>query len=156
MRASLLTAFVTVLAAAASGCRDQPAPLGPIADVVSVEASGEPGAYTFAVGIASPDTGCERYADWWEVLGDDGELLHRRVLSHSHVDEQPFVRSGGPVAIEPDRVVKIRAHMYPDGYGGRVWIGSVADGFTSYESSEPLFAALDLEGAEPQPPACRF
>jgi hypothetical protein len=34
------------------------------ADVISVEASGQPGAVRFSVGIRSPDTGCDQYADW--------------------------------------------------------------------------------------------
>ncbi|MGA9190363.1 MAG: hypothetical protein WBZ24_01400, partial [Anaerolineales bacterium] len=67
------------------------------ARVISVDVSGEEGAFTFAVEIASPDTGCDRYADWWEVVTPNGDLLYRRILLHSHVDEQPFARSGGPV-----------------------------------------------------------
>jgi hypothetical protein len=67
------------------------------ADVVDVSVSGDVGSYIFAVTIASPDSGCAQYADWWEVLGADGSLLYRRVLLHSHVTEQPFVRTGGPV-----------------------------------------------------------
>jgi len=70
-----------------------------LADVLSVEVTGSPNAYQFSVKIASPDTGCEQYADWWEVLSEDGQLLYRRILLHSHVNEQPFVRSGGPVNI---------------------------------------------------------
>ena len=60
------------------------------ADVTAVSVAGEAGAYTFEVTVRSPDTGCEGYADWWEVVSPDGELLYRRVLLHSHVDEQPF------------------------------------------------------------------
>jgi hypothetical protein len=64
--------------------------------VVAVEVTGEPGARAFTVTVRSPDTGCERYADLWEVVSTDGDLRYRRVLAHSHVDEQPFTRSGGP------------------------------------------------------------
>ena len=88
------------------------------ADVIAVQASGSPGAYQFNVGIRSPDKGCAQYADWWEVVSTDGKLLYRRVLLHSHVDEQPFTRSGGPVPIQPDTVVWVRAHMNTGGYGG--------------------------------------
>ncbi|MCB0054175.1 MAG: hypothetical protein KDE24_32035, partial [Caldilinea sp.] len=68
-----------------------------VADVFGVTVRGDDGAYQFSVEIASPDTGCNQYADWWEVLDSDGNLLYRRILTHSHVDEQPFIRSGGPV-----------------------------------------------------------
>lgn len=44
-------------------------------------------------------------------MSTDGKLLYRRVLLHSHVDEQPFTRSGGPVPIQTDSVVWVRAHM---------------------------------------------
>ena len=57
------------------------------ANVLSVQVTDNPGAYQFAVEIASPDTGCEQYADWWEVVSQDGQLLYRRILLHSHVDE---------------------------------------------------------------------
>ena len=124
-------------------------------DVVSVEVSGEPGSYTFAVGLASPDTGCDLYADWWEIVDEDGGLVFRRVLSHSHVDEQPFVRSGGPVAIDPDQMVRIRGHLNRDGYGGEVWMGSVELGFESIGLGFGGFEH-DLAPLEPQPPACRF
>ena len=84
----------------------------PAADVIGVQVSGAPGAYQFNVTIKSPDTGCQQYADWWEVVSEDGRLLYRRVLLHSHVDEQPFTRSGGPVPIQADTVVWVRAHEH--------------------------------------------
>ena len=70
------------------------------AEVLSVNPNGEPGNYSFSVTISSPDEGCSQYADWWEVISLDGELVYRRVLHHSHVAEQPFTRSGGPVPIK--------------------------------------------------------
>jgi len=63
------------------------------AKIISVEVSGVPDNYTFNVGVSSPDTGCDQYADWWEVITEEGELIHRRILAHSHVTEQPFVTS---------------------------------------------------------------
>ena len=66
-----------------------------IAAVEDVSVSGDPGRYQFAVTIRSDETGCDQYADWWEVVSESGDLLYRRILAHSHVDEQPFARSGG-------------------------------------------------------------
>lgn len=125
-----------------------------LADVISVEASGDPGSYTFSVGIASPDTGCELYADWWEVLSEEGRLIYRRVLLHSHVSEQPFVRSGGPVEIAAGQVVWVRAHMNSGGYGGAAFKGSVATGFQPAEL-DPQFAA-GAANLAPLPNGCNF
>lgn len=52
----------------------------PIAEVSEVKATGQANKYTFAVTVKSPDTGCDRYADWWEVITPEGELIYRRVL----------------------------------------------------------------------------
>jgi len=84
----------------------------------AVSVAGNPGAYNFDVTVRSPDVGCEDYADWQEVVSEDGDLLYRRVLLHSHVDEQPFSRSGGPVPIDSGDTVIVRAHMSPSGFGG--------------------------------------
>ena len=124
------------------------------ANVRSVSVSGELGAYQFAVQIASPDTGCEQFADWWEVISEDGGLLYRRILLHSHVGEQPFTRSGGPVDIAMDTVVYVRAHMNTVGYGGTVMRGSVQDGFEPIEV-EAGFGS-ELERVPPQPEDCAF
>jgi hypothetical protein len=123
------------------------------ADVVGVEVSGEAGAYQFAVEVSSADTGCDQFADWWEVVSADGsELLYRRILLHSHVDEQPFVRSGGLVDIESDRVVVVRAHMSTGGFGGAALRGSVATGFEAMEPELSFGAALG--SVEPLPDDC--
>ncbi|MGF1662257.1 MAG: hypothetical protein ACFCVG_07255 [Kineosporiaceae bacterium] len=124
------------------------------ADVVAVEVTGEPGDYAFTVTVRSPDTGCERYADFWEVVGTDGDLLYRRVLAHSHVDEQPFTRGGGPVpAAAGDRLV-VRAHMSSGGYGGTVAVGTPAGGFSITEGDPDL--APGLATASPTPEGCAF
>ena len=126
----------------------------PVADIVSVAVTGEAGNYTFAVTISSADTGCEQYADWWEVVDtQSGELMYRRILAHSHVNEQPFTRSGGPVLVEPGQSVIIRAHMggLQSHYGGQAFGGSVAAGF------EPVADTVSsLENVEPSPEGCAF
>lgn len=124
------------------------------ADVVSVGVSGPPGAYRFEVGVRSPDLGCRQYADWWEIVDESGRLLYRRVLSHSHVDEQPFVRGGEPVPIASDTTVWVRAHMTPGGYGGKAFNGSVDAGFIA--ADPPAGFAANLGDEPPSPPPCRW
>jgi hypothetical protein len=124
------------------------------ANVIKVTVTGNPGAYTFSVTVKSPDTGPDQYADWWEVLSSNGRLLYRRILLHSHVDEQPFTRSGGPVPIGPHDAVFVRAHMSTAGYGGVAFHGSVAQGFV--ETELPSDFAADVELLEPQPEDCAF
>ena len=126
----------------------------PGADVTGAAASGSPGAYSFNVTIKSPDTGCKQYADWWEVVSENGKLLYRRVLLHSHVGEQPFTRSGGPVPIQPDTIVWVRAHMNTSGYGGASVKGSVNTGFKP-ALPEAGFAA-GLATQPPLPDGCAF
>jgi len=125
-----------------------------LADVISVQPSGEPGNYSFSVSIQSPDTGCDLYADWWEVVSKDGELIYRRILLHSHVNEQPFTRSGGPVPINKDSTVIVRAHLFPTGYGGAAFQGSIENGFFPVELNADF--APYLKGTPPLPDGCNF
>ncbi len=125
------------------------------ARVTAVEVSGdEASGYTFAVTVESPDEGCEQYANWWEVVSEEGDLLYRRILVHSHVDEQPFTRSGGPVMIGADEVVLVRSHMQPTGYSTQAMKGSVANGFESI--ALPADFANELAEVEPLPGGCSF
>jgi hypothetical protein len=126
----------------------------PAADVIGVQVSGAPGAYQFNVTIRSPDTGCQQYADWWEVVSEDGRLLYRRVLLHSHVDEQPFTRSGGPVSIQAGTVVWVRAHMNTGGYGGVAFKGSAKAGFKQAVPDAEF--AVGLAKQAPLPDGCDF
>lgn len=90
------------------------------ADVVAVDIAAEAGgSYRVSVTIRSEETGWDKYADRWEVLGPDGEILAIRILHHPHVEEQPFTRSLGGVEVPAgiDQVT-LRAHDSLDGYGG--------------------------------------
>jgi hypothetical protein len=117
------------------------------------------------VSVESADIDCNQYADWWEVLSEDGALLYRRILQHCHTDENgssdpdapgnTFTRDGGPVAIAEDAVVIVRAHMSNAGYNGTVMRGSVASGFALAPDIGPDFAA-EAETAAPQPTQCLF
>ena len=126
-----------------------------VVEVVSVSVSGDENNYNYSVGIASPDTGCEQYANWWEIISEDGAtLIYRRILGHSHVTEQPFIRSGGIVQTLKDETVIIRAHMNNSGYGVRAFKGSVALGFSEFTLSEDF--AAGIENLEPLPTSCAF
>ena len=124
------------------------------AKVLKVEATGEPNNYTFAVTVNSPDTGCDCYADWWEVITPEGELLYRRILLHSHVKEQPFRRTGGIVKIQPQQKVIVRVHMFPDGYSPIAQQGTVESGFSAVTLSQDF--AASLASVEPLPKNCAF
>jgi hypothetical protein len=106
MLAALL--FPTVLAA------------GP-ADVMDVQVECRYQACSFQVTVGHQDEGWEHYADRWEVLGPDNELLATRVLHHPHEYEQPFTRGMSGVEIpESIQRVRLRAHDNVHGYGGHV------------------------------------
>lgn len=124
------------------------------ANVIAVKALGDEGAYRFSVTLKSDETGCEQYADWWEVLNESGELLYRRILVHSHPDTQPFTRSGGSVKIGKSDVVYIRAHMNKLGYLGDVFKGSVKEGFHK-SVTLPSFSEA-LEKQQPLPRGCAY
>ena len=127
---------------------------GPGARVTAVSVSGSEGARTFAVTIASPDSGCSQYADWWEVVRADGSLAYRRVLLHSHVTEQPFTRTGGPVPVAADDSILVRAHMNTSGYGSRSFRGTIAGGLMAVDETSVF--APDLANLEPLPQNCAF
>jgi hypothetical protein len=124
----------------------------PDARVTKASASGSAGAYTFLVTIASNDTGCTHYADWWEVVDEKGALVYRRVLLHDHADEQPFSRDGGPVNIAADQIVTVRAHMNTSGYSPAALRGSVATGFSAIDLPDGF--AATLAKAKPLPDGC--
>ena len=124
------------------------------ASIVSVSVSGNENAYTFSVGVASPDKGCNQYANWWEVVSENSELIYRRILAHSHVNEQPFTRSGGSVSITKDQVVIVRVHMNTSGYGTKTFKGSVTNGFVAFETEQDF--ATNLATQAPLPSGCAF
>ncbi|MBN2194367.1 MAG: hypothetical protein JW751_16240 [Polyangiaceae bacterium] len=137
----------------------------PYANVTAVTATAVDGGYELAVSVESADINCSQYADWWEVLDEDGSLLFRRILEHSHTDANgtsdadapgnTFTRAGGPVPIAADRSVFVRAHMNSGGYHGQVMRGSAESGFTAAPDIGDDYA-LGVEDDEPQPAGCRF
>ena len=125
------------------------------ADVVAVAWTGSEGAWTFTVTLRSPDVDCKQYADWWELVSPEGQLVYRRILDHSHPDEQPFARSGDPVDVAQDQALVVRGHMNGAGYGGVAFTGSMASGFAADPAITATFAAA-LAEQEPQPEDCLF
>ena len=73
----------------------------------------------FSVRVQHKDTGWSHYADRWEILSLDGEILATRVLAHPHVDEQPFTRSITAEIPPKHKSVIVRAHDSEHGYGGK-------------------------------------
>jgi len=125
-----------------------------LAKITAVECKGQPFNYTFEVTIESPDLGCEQYADWWEVITPDSVLIYRRILTHSHVDEQPFTRSGGVINAGADDIIIVRAHMNNLGYGNQVFSGTPRNGLVI--DSLDQFFGTSLESADPLPSSCAF
>lgn len=77
----------------------------------------------FSVTLEHADTGWEHYANQWDVLSLDGDVLGTRVLYHPHVDEQPFTRSLSGVSIPKTmKQVKIRAKDLKHGYSSREYV----------------------------------
>lgn len=91
------------------------------ADVLKAEIqAGADGGYTITATVLHADEGWDHYADRWEVLSPEGEVIAVRDLAHPHVNEQPFTRSLSRVELPEGltRVV-IRAHDSRHGYGGK-------------------------------------
>lgn len=126
------------------------------ASVVAVETTETDSRYLFSVSVRSPDTGCDRYANWWEVITEEGTLLHRRILVHSHVEEQPFTRSGGFIKtdVDPDETIIVRVHMYPDGYSPSAMSGQVGEALEPI--TLPADFAAELSQVDPLPTGCGF
>lgn len=91
------------------------------ADVVEAAAKRQAdGSYVFVVTVRHADEGFEHFADRYDVVGPDGQVIASRVLAHPHEDEQPFTRELTGVRI-PAGVseVTVRAHDNRHGFGGR-------------------------------------
>lgn len=89
------------------------------ADVLEADVSCN-GHCRFSVTVEHADEGWDHYADKWEILDADGDVIAVRELAHPHENEQPFTRSLGNVEM-PDGLdnVTVRAHDSVHGYGGR-------------------------------------
>lgn len=90
------------------------------ADVLDAEVDCDGTTCHFSVTVQHADEGWDHYADNWEVLDREGNVLGTRELAHPHVREQPFTRSLGGVEI-PEGIteVVIRARDSVHGNGGK-------------------------------------
>lgn len=91
------------------------------ADVLDVDVScNSDSICRFDVTVRHDDEGWEHYANQWEVLSPDGEILATRKLMHPHDNEQPFTRSLDNAKIPGGLLeVLVRAHDLIHGYGGK-------------------------------------
>ena len=90
------------------------------ADVLEVNVVPSTGnTFNFEVTVQHADEGWDHYADAFEILTVEGEVLAVRTLYHPHVNEQPFTRSLNNVVI-PYSIgeVIIRARDSEHAYGG--------------------------------------
>ncbi|MCL6416798.1 hypothetical protein MIB92_14145 [Aestuariirhabdus sp. Z084] len=112
LRVTLLLA--ALLAAPFHTTADEPTPVS-----ATIESQGS-GFFTISVTLKHADEGWEHYANRWEVLDGEGNILATRTLLHPHVNEQPFTRNLSAVRL-PNSLdtIYIRAHDSKHGYGRR-------------------------------------
>ena len=83
------------------------------ADVLEVKAKCKEDKCRFLAKVRHDDEGWSHYANRWEVLDMEGN-----VLTHPHVNEQPFARGKDWTEI-PAEITRVRAHDSVHGYGGK-------------------------------------
>ena len=91
------------------------------AQVVFVQATqNSSGLWKFDTTVRHNDEGWAHYADAWQVVDPQGNVLAERILTHPHDTEQPFTRSQSNIDIPPEisRVI-VRAKCNVHGFGGQ-------------------------------------
>ncbi len=75
--------------------------------VISATATqGDDQTWTISVTLQHDDSGWDHYANRWDIVDTDGNLLSSRKLLHPHVNEQPFTRSLSSVEI-PETLTEV-------------------------------------------------
>jgi hypothetical protein len=89
--------------------------------VIFVRATqGSDGLWKFDATVRHNDEGWDHYADAWQVVDLEGNVLAERVLAHPHDTEQPFTRSQSNIDIPPELTqVIVRAKCNVHGFGGQ-------------------------------------
>ncbi len=104
-------------------CCIQPVFAGEV-DVIAVELSNvssnvDGREYQLSVTLAHSDTGWDHYANAWEVLDEQGQVIGERVLHHPHVNEQPFTRSLRLTIPPTVKTIQLRGKDSVHEYGGK-------------------------------------
>jgi len=90
------------------------------ADVANIEITSTGlGQYVIHVTVKHNDTGWDHYANAWEVLDEEGNVIAERILHHPHIDEQPFTRSLRVALPEKRKRITLRAKDSVHGDGGK-------------------------------------
>ncbi|MDH5572513.1 MAG: hypothetical protein OEY89_12160 [Gammaproteobacteria bacterium] len=86
--------------------------------IINAELESQSGLWVVRVTLQHIDKGWEHYADVWRIVANDGTILAERILSHPHVDEQPFTRNLSGVQIPAStKKIYIEAHDNVHGWG---------------------------------------
>lgn len=80
-------------------------------------AQNKQGNWNISVTLEHQDAGWKHYANLWQVVDDNNQVLAKRVLHHPHDDEQPFTRALKNVNIPSSvKVVFIEAQDLKHGW----------------------------------------
>ena len=90
------------------------------ADVIAVEARYNGGnSFQIITTVKHSDTGWDHYANGWEIVDENGQVLGKRVLYHPHENEQPFTRSHTLDIPATVNTITVRALDSVHGSGGK-------------------------------------
>jgi hypothetical protein len=110
------------------------------AQVVFVSAKQNSGGlWQFDTTVRHNDEGWDHYADAWQVVDLDGNLLAERVLLHPHETEQPFTRSQSSIEIPAEMTqVIVQAKCNVHGFGGQeILVDLTANNGENFEVNRP-------------------
>jgi len=85
---------------------------------VSIESQGD-GKFVINATLLHADTGWDHYANRWDVLDENGQVIGVRELAHPHVNEQPFTRSLSLSIPESVKTITVRANDSVHKLGGK-------------------------------------
>jgi hypothetical protein len=78
------------------------------------------GLWKFDTTVRHNDEGWDHYADVWQVVDAENNIMAERILAHPHDTEQPFTRSQSNIQIPPElTTVMVRAKCNVHGFGGQ-------------------------------------
>jgi len=81
--------------------------------------------FRISVTLSHADTGWDHYANAWQALDENGEVIGERVLQHPHVNEQPFTRSLTLTIPEAVKLITIKGQDLVHGLGGKMMVVEV-------------------------------